>query len=53
MRFAAVFREGLQRDRFRQQYELNISMPLVYSNNSLSFSTLPHLTFISTISKPQ
>ena len=53
MSFAAVFREGLQRDRFRAQYGLNISMLLVYSNKPLSFSTLPHLIFISTISKPQ
>ena len=51
--FAAVYREGLQRDRFKELYELNISMLLVYSNKQLSFSTLPHLTFISTISKPQ
>ena len=53
MSFAAVFREGLQGDRFREQYELNILMLLAYSNRPLSFSTLPHLIFISTISKPQ
>jgi hypothetical protein len=52
MSFAVVFREGLQRDRFRELYELNISMLFVYSNNTL-FSTLSHLTFISAISKPQ
>ena len=53
MSFVAVFRERLQGDRFREQYELNILMLLVYSNKPLSFSTLLHLTFISTISKPQ
>ena len=53
MSFVAAFGEGLQRDRFRELYELNIAMTLVYSNKLLSFSTLPDLTFISTISKPQ
>jgi len=52
MSFAVVFREGLQRDLFRELYELNVSMLFVYSNKTL-FSTLSHLTLISAISKPQ